>query len=263
MASIIVPVRNGETYLGRALDSVIEAAGNCSYEVIVQDSLSTDGTPGIASGHPGNMMYVRERDAGQSDGLNRGLSKAKGEIVGWLNCDDLYLPGAISTAVELFSADSSVDVVYGDFIVIDGESHVLREYKSSEWSWDRLYRKGNYIFTGATFFHQRVFERFGNFSTRYDYVMDLEFFLRVGAGVRAIHSGRAFAAYRYHPGSKSARRPFQFCREAAQLRRSYLAQSPAGIRGYLAAQAELWLGATTARLRWSRPYSSIRHRKVL
>lgn len=260
LASILVAVRNGEAYLAAALDSVVAAAEANPYEIVIQDAESTDGTQRIATSHPARIRYFRESDDGQSDGLNRALGRSEGDFVGWFNADDLYLPGAISAAAAIFEADPSVDVVFGDWNVVGSESNLLREHHVGAWEWKELYRKGNYVFTGATFFRRTVFERFGVFSTELDYVADLEYFLRVGADVRAVHAGRALGAFRYHHESKSGSKRFHFCTEAAAVRRRFLNAPGAGYNAYVRAQAVLWLSASIAPLRYTKPYSAMRRR---
>jgi glycosyltransferase involved in cell wall biosynthesis len=258
LTSILVPVRNGERFIAAALDSAIAAAGDRPYEVVVQDAMSNDRTAQIVSQYPSIVHYVREQDSGQADGLNRALSRASGDIVGWLNADDLYEPGVFAAAVELFEADSAVDVVYGDWTVIDEDGRCLRDFQPRPWNWDRLYWKGNYIFSGATFFRRRVFDRFGCFSTDYNYVMDLEFFLRIGRHVSAVSAHRRFGAFRMHNESKSGSQEFRFCMETARLRRQYLSGGDATLRAYARAQGLQWVGAATTSLRYSPLYSRFR-----
>lgn len=257
-ASILLPVRNGEKYLGQALDSVTAAAGSQPYEVLVQDGLSTDRTKQIAASHPANVSYICEADSGQTDALNRALKRSIGDFIGWLNADDIYLPHAIEFAAQVFQTDPAADIAFGDYQIINERSEILREHRPGAWSWQRLYAKGNYIFTGATFFRREVFEQFGPFNTEYQYVADLEFFLRIGAGVRAVNVHRELGAFRYHRESKSGSQRFHFCTEAASLRKQH---RPARVRGklaYVRAQSELRLSAAIMPIRYTKTYSRAR-----
>lgn len=256
--SILMPVRNGETYLREALDSVVEAARDQPYEVLIQDCLSTDRTKEIALSHPANVGYVCEADSGQTDALNRALRRSKGDVVGWLNADDLYLPNAVEAAAALFAIDPAADVAFGDYQVIDEHSQILRRHRPGVWRWRRLYAKGNYIFSGATFFRREIFEQFGPFSTDYEYVADLEFFLRIGARVRAVNVNQELGAFRYQRDSKSGAQRYRFCAEAALVRKKH---RPAGAYGrlvYARAQSELRVSAAVMPLRYTRTYSQAR-----
>jgi glycosyltransferase involved in cell wall biosynthesis len=258
LASILLPVRNGERYLRQALDSVVAAAGSRPYEVLVQDGLSTDLTSEIVNSHRANVKYVREADFGQTDALNRALQRSRGDVIGWLNADDLYLPHAIEVAAGLFEADPLADVVFGDYQVVNARSELLRHHRPGEWNWQRLYMKGNYIFTGATFFRREVFEQFGVFSTEYEYVADLEFFLRIGPHIRAVSAHADLGAFRYHTDSKSGSQRFRFCTEAASLRREHRPAGPLGRLACMRAQSELWAAATIMPIRYTKMYSRAR-----
>jgi glycosyltransferase involved in cell wall biosynthesis len=257
--SILLPVRNGEKFLTQALDSVSKAAGSQPYELVIQDGLSTDRTREIVSAHPANIRYARERDHGQTDALNRALRRSTGDFVGWLNADDTYAPLAIERAAQVFRDSADTDIVFGNFTVIDENSAVLREHHPGEWSWKRLYMKGNYIFSGATFFRRDVFERFAPLDTQYEYGADFEFFLRIGAFVNATYVDSEFGAYRYHTQSKSGSQRFRFCAEAASVRRQH---RPSGaLDGWLAyarAQSEAWIATAVMPLRYTGAYSRAR-----
>lgn len=257
-ASILLPVRDGGAYLRQALDSVITAAGDQPYELLIQDGMSTDDTERIAAAHSASIRYVRTPDDGQTDALNRALDRSSGDLIGWLNADDIYLPKAIQVAAEAFEAHPAVDIVFGSYYVIDAQSAILRHHRPGSWDWNRLYTSGNYIFTGATFFRRSVFDRSGHFDARYEYVADFEFFLRIGAQVRALNVGQGLGAFRYHQMSKSGAQRFRFCAEAASVRRQYRAPGLPGLLSYGRAQSILWLAAAVAPVRYTRAYSRAR-----
>jgi glycosyltransferase involved in cell wall biosynthesis len=257
-ASILLPVRNGEKYLEEALDSVRTAAGSQPYELLVQDGLSSDGTQPIIGRHGANIKFVSEADSGQPDALNRALRRAEGDFVGWLNADDLYLPHAIELVARAFQENPAADVVYGGFQIVDERASVLRHHDPGQWSWAKLYAKGNYIFSGASFFRRSVFERFGSFSTEHEYVADFEFFLRIGRGVRAVNVHRELGAFRYHRASKSGSERFRFCAEAASVRKQYRPPFARGRLDYARAQSELWVSAAMLPVRYTRTYSRAR-----
>jgi len=79
---------------------------------------------------------------GQSDALNRARSRATGDVVIWLNADDRLVPGVLAAAMAAFELDSDLAFAYGDFDMIDGAGAVIRRYRSSPYSWDRVYARG-------------------------------------------------------------------------------------------------------------------------
>src|SRR5262249_25886537 len=117
--SIVMPSFRQAHYIDRSIRSIL----NQRYpdtELIVIDGGSQDGTVAILESYARQLAYWRsEPDQGQSDALNKGFRQATGEIVGWLNSDDLYLPGAFQDVARVFNAHPEIDVVYGDWFAID------------------------------------------------------------------------------------------------------------------------------------------------
>ena len=113
LISIVTPSFNQANFIGEALESVrLQKYENCEHLVI--DGLSTDGTIDLlrhesSINRQQKLFWVSERDSGQSEALNKGFRQATGEIIGWLNSDDVYYPGAISAACDFLDTHPSVD----------------------------------------------------------------------------------------------------------------------------------------------------------
>lgn len=259
--SILIPSYNARTWIEETIESALRQSVS-PHEIFVQDGGSTDGTVELLRGYP-ELRYASEPDRGQSDALNRALSRTTGDIIGWLNADDVYAPGALMRVEEAFRTQTSVDVVYGDFALIDQRGQRIRWYYVSEWDWRRFISHGCYIFSGATFFRRSVFDRFGMFDESLHYCMDLEFLLRLGSDVETFHIPEVLGSLRIHDLSKSGSVAYRFVSEAHRVRWRYSAASPA-LRGAAVISDVRQLAYLASRRFWlSRIWRSARSEKRL
>ena len=236
--SIVTPSYNQLEFIEAALRSV-QHQGYQKLEHLVIDGASTDGSVQLLTRLAGlpdwkHLVWRSEPDEGQSDALNKGFKMASGDIIGWLNSDDLYRPGCFHAVVQAFEQNPEVDVVYGDSTWIDELGRCLRIRREIEFSRFVLaYHRVLYIPTTSTFFRRRVFDE-GNFlDPQYHYAMDYDFFLRLAqAGYRFRHIRALLADFRLHPASKSGSQTEKFQLEHNQItrRRSpVLSRLPRGI----------------------------------
>jgi glycosyltransferase involved in cell wall biosynthesis len=159
LVSVITPSYNQAEYIEECLLSV----NNQDYpeiEHIVVDGGSEDGTINLLRGYEGryNLNWVSEPDKGQSEAVNKGFLKAEGEIVGWINSDDVYLQSAVSSAVAHFSSQPDSKWVYGDAYWINQDGKVVNIYKSDNFSLKDLLLRGMYIPQPTIFFRKQVLE---------------------------------------------------------------------------------------------------------
>lgn len=203
LVSIVTASYNQAQFIEETLRSVRDQ-DYPEIEHLVIDGASTDGTVDILRRYEGtyNMRWISEPDRGHADALCKGFRQAQGEILAWLNSDDLYLPGAVATSVETFQEHPETDLVYGDVMIIDGPG---REYGVR-----RLTRMDRYDFLGqgnclaqpATFWTRRIYDHVGGIDARYYFQMDLEFFIRVAQAGRLRHIRSVLAKIRMHPDGK-------------------------------------------------------------
>lgn len=130
--SIIMPVKNGEKYIRQAIDSILDQRYS-NYELIVQDSLSIDSTSEIVRSYSDQRIKIyTEKDLGQSDALNKGFGKASGDLIFWLNSDDMLAPNFFKRVSCFFELNPRAVVVYGSTLFIDENGRVLFANKAAQ-----------------------------------------------------------------------------------------------------------------------------------
>lgn len=191
--SIITPSFNNLTYLRRCCASVADQTG-MDVQHFVVDGASTDGTADWLRAR--QQSYLSEPDRGMYDALNKGLDRARGDIVSWLNCDEQYLPGTLAAVADAFERHPEVDVLFGDALLIrpDGTLAAYRKSHPLRAAW--LAASHLYALSCTLFFRRRVIAAGFRFDASYRMVSDLDFILRIlRAGHRSHHLSRYLAAY--------------------------------------------------------------------
>lgn len=204
--SIVMPSFNHAHFIERSLNSVVNQ-GHEGTQLIVMDGGSTDGTPAVLARYGQDIALWRsEADRGQSDALNKGFRHAGGDIFGWLNSDDIYLPGAFSHVAALFESHPEIEVVYGDWYSVDTEDRIRERHLGLACSRGQLITEGFFCNAQAMFWRGRLHERFGEFDLRLHYTMDYDLILRLLslAGRRAfLRTQRPLGCFRVYPGQKT------------------------------------------------------------
>jgi glycosyltransferase involved in cell wall biosynthesis len=203
--SIITPSYNQGLYIEETILSVLsQNYGNREY--LVLDGGSTDETARIIEKHRERIdYYVSERDSGMSDAINKGFRACHGDVIGWLNSDDTYLPGCLDTVASLFRTHPEVDVVYGDFVYTDEKNRAIRRKRVLRRMHRHFMMFENIIGQPSSFFRGRVIEKIGGLNEALSYEMDWEFYIRaMAAGCRFLHVRRDLSTYRLHRVAKSS-----------------------------------------------------------
>lgn len=209
--SIVTPSLNQGEYLPEALQSV--ACQNYpALEHLVFDGGSTDSSVRMLAALSGSpewrhLRWVSRPDRGQSDALNQGFRQARGDVFGWLNADDRYLPGCFETVARFFTHHPEVDIVYGDYRWIDQCGTVMQVRREIGFSrFVLMYHHVLFVPSTATFLRRRIFDQ-GNFlDPTYHYAMDFEFFLRLSQqGCKFRHLPKMLADFRWQTANKSRR----------------------------------------------------------
>lgn len=216
LVSIITPSFNQATYLEQTLTSVL-GQDYPRLEYLVVDGSSTDGSVDIIKKYADKLTFwVSEKDSGQAEAINKGLSRARGKIIAWLNSDDTYLPGTISAAVKAFEANPDALLIYGDMLAVDeyGETINLLEYRQL-----RLEELLCFEIIGqpAVFMSREALERAGLLDPSYHYFLDHHLWLRIALQGPILHVKETWATARYHPEAKNRAKSTEFGREAFRI----------------------------------------------
>lgn len=178
--SVITPSFNQGQFILRTLESVQKQAISGLVHVVM-DGKSTDQTVEVlkhAAQTMPHLTWISEKDGGQAHAVNKGILATTGEIIGWLNSDDVYYPQAIESVLEIFQKHPDVDVVYGMADHIDINDQPFEPYPSEPWDEGRL-KSICFICQPALFFRRRVVEQYGLLDESLNYCMDYEYWLRL------------------------------------------------------------------------------------
>lgn len=237
--SIVTPSYNQGRFIERTLQSVLsQDIGGLEY--LVMDAGSTDQTLPILARYADRLSWVSEPDRGPSDAINKGFRRASGPIMGWLNSDDVYYPGALNAVLAFFERHPEVDVVYGDTHHIDEHDSILEVYPTEDWNWERL-KEACFISQPAAFFRRKIFDAFGPLAVGIR-GMDYDFWLRLGKNhVRFAHLPQFLAATRLHKDAFTMAQRIAVHSEINSITRKHLSRTPdRWLFGYAHAVAEAW-----------------------
>lgn len=206
--SIVTPCLNAIATIEETLSSV-EAQGYPDVQHLVIDGGSTDGTLELLRSGRWDVEVHSGPDQGLSDALNKGLRLATGAVVGWLNADDIYLPGALQAVADAHLADPAAAWITGHCRIIDAESREIRagvtRYKSAllrRYRYSTLLMQ-NYISAPATFLATDRLADIGEARLDQRYSMDYDLWLRAGRISPPAIIDRQIAAFRMAPGTLS------------------------------------------------------------
>ena len=165
---------------------------------------SSDGTREMLQRRAGELAYwVSEPDRGQTDAINKGFARARGQILAWLNSDDTYLPNAVAEAVDFLQAHPEAGMVYGNANLVDEGGAQLGKFPARQTDYRRLRRGYVHIPQQAAFFQAELWRQVGPLDPSFYFAMDYDLWVRL-ARVSALHyTARTWANFRLHGGGKS------------------------------------------------------------
>jgi glycosyltransferase involved in cell wall biosynthesis len=215
--SVVTPTFNAARYLDATLQSVAAIAS--PHEHLVSDGGSTDGTVELLRAWEARgVRWVSEPDRGQTHGVNKGLERARGDLVVWINGDDEVVPEGIDAAVAHLDAHPDCQAVYGGLNFTDADGALRRAYRPAPWSFRRYLFIGDYVPTPTIVFRRSRAEAVGPLDEGWVDAADYDFYLRLLHGVRVDRLDRALVRFRYHPASKSGRDVWRQQDEALAIR---------------------------------------------
>jgi glycosyltransferase involved in cell wall biosynthesis len=230
LVSIVTPSFNTGRYIGDAVASVLSQDYR-NIEYFVMDGGSTDNTVDVLKKAGPRCQWVSHRDGGQSDALNKGILKSRGQILGWLNSDDTYAPGAVNAAVEYLWANPDVAAVYGDAHFTDAEGKFIAKCVHVEpFNLHRLLHYSDFIVQPAVFFRRSAFDAVGGIDTNLHWCMDYDLWLKMASkGLKFAHLPQHLANFRWLAENKTATGTWGRLREIE----SVVARYGEGTHGYL------------------------------
>ena len=223
--SVVIPSYNQAAYLPATLASVC-AQDYPEIEVLVFDGGSTDGSVDIlkqwtrsAGGKP--IRWVSKKDGGQADAINLGLRESTGDVLAYLNSDDVYYAGALSVVAEHFHSRPDCLALYGRAHHLKADGSIMEEYPTEPWNYDRLLDVC-YLCQPAVFWRREVIERFGVFDDALHFALDYEYWLRVGRVVPFHYlDGYFLAGSRVHGETKTLSQRVPAHLEIARVMKKY------------------------------------------
>lgn len=224
--SVVTPSYNQGQFIRATIESVLsQQIPDLQY--LVMDGGSGDETVEILKEYEDRLFFVSERDEGTADAVNKGFALCQGEIIGWLNSDDIYYPQALRRVEELFAMHPEIDVIYGCAHHIDEHGIIVEEYPTEEWSFEGLVNHC-IISQPAAFFRRSVVEKFGSLAKAHKYCVDYEFWIRLAKkGARFLFVPEHFAATRLHNQAKTVASRLQCHADVNDIMVEHLGYVPA------------------------------------
>jgi glycosyltransferase involved in cell wall biosynthesis len=210
--SVVTPSFNGRRFLDATARSILSQSGEFALEWIVTDGGSTDGTLDyLRRLSDPRLRLLSEPDRGQSDAINKGLALATGDVVAWLNTDDLYTPGALDAVARAFAVNPDAQWLVGRYEVIDEQGAPIRSavvrYKERSlrrYSYRGLLRE-NFISQPAVFWRREFGKSVGPLDESLHWTMDYDLWLRMGRRSAPLFLDAVLAQFRLHPASKTGK----------------------------------------------------------
>lgn len=223
--AIVTPSYNQGRFITATIDSVL-TQNYPSLAYCVQDGASDDSTRDVLKSYGDRLSWHHEPDGGQANGINRGFARLGGDIMAYLNSDDVLLPGTLAYVARAFRDHPDVDVVYGHRIYIDQQGLevgrcVLPPHHAQTLKWL------DYVPQETMFWRRRVWDTIGPFDESFEFALDWDFILRAqAAGFRFMRLPRFLGCFRVHDRQKSTSLAHIGEREMLRLRRQHLGGTP-------------------------------------
>ena len=226
--SIVMPSFNQAAFIERSILSVL----NQDYpnlQFIIMDGGSTDGTVDVIRKYEKHLSWRSEPDQGQSDAINKALQLTDGELVGWLNSDDVYFPGALLRMHQLARKRPAAVLLSGTVALIDGNDRIVRISKFIRPTSLRLLYEGLVMSSQGVFWRREVQARTGLYDPTLHHAMDMDFWLRVLRHGRAEFVPQLVGGFRVHAGTKTSVAGYRGCSETRAIRKRYNVDDQTGI----------------------------------
>jgi glycosyltransferase involved in cell wall biosynthesis len=201
--TVVTPSYNQAKFLEKTIQSVL----NQDYEdleYIIIDGGSDDGSVDIIRKYEDKLAFwISEKDMGQTDAINKGFSKASGDVLAWLNSDDTYEPGAIAEAVTYLEKYPQVGLLYGDGNFIDAEDKIIGQFPSRQTDYQRLRNGYVHVCQQAAFFRAELWQQVGPLDPSFYFAMDYDLWVRLAKISEVKYEPKLWANFRLHGDTKT------------------------------------------------------------
>ncbi len=239
--SIITPSYNQAAFLELTLKSVLDQ-DYPNLEYLVADGASSDGSAEIIERYGSRLAWwVSEPDKGQAEAVNKGFARARGEYVGWVNSDDLLMPGALRRAAEALAANPALSMVFGDVISINERGETINVMRYGDWGLDDL-MTFHIIGQPGVFFRRAALEQAGTLDLSYHFLLDHQLWLRLAQTGEMAYIPQPQAAARYHAQAKNIAQATRFGEEAYRIV-AWMATQPKLAERLPGLRRKVWAGA--------------------
>ena len=216
LVSIITPSYNQAAYLEQTILSVLNQDFS-RIEYILVDGASTDGSVEIIKKYAGKFSYwVSEKDRGQADAINKGFTRATGDIVAWLNSDDYYLQGTVSAAVKVFEENPDAVLVYGNMLAVDEHSKTFNTLSYKQLTLEDLLCF-QIIGQPAVFMRRSALNKTSGLNPDFHFLLDHLLWIHIAKQGKILHVDQTWSAARYHAEAKNRAKAAEFGREAFRI----------------------------------------------
>jgi glycosyltransferase involved in cell wall biosynthesis len=203
LVSIVTPSFNQARFLDETIQSVLSQKYP-HIEYMIVDGGSTDQSAEIIRRYQASLAWwVSEPDQGQTDALNKGFSRAHGDILAWINSDDTYYPEAVSEAVDYLASHPEVGMVYGDANLVDETGKILGRFPARQTDYQKLRRGYVHIPQQAAFFRADLWRQVGPLDPSFYFAMDYDLWVRLSKISSLKYQPRLWANFRLHGQGKS------------------------------------------------------------
>lgn len=218
LISIVTPSYNQGQFIERTIQSVI-SQDYPRLQYLVMDGGSTDETVKILKKYSSVLSWVSQKDGGQTDAINQGMLQAKGDILAYLNSDDVYLPGTLKKVGRFFVSHPRVNFAYSHGKLINADDELMGFYNDSAMDYQKLWG-GCGISQPTTFWRRKVYETIGPFNPSYHFTMDYEYWVRVSQQY-ALHylPQEVWAAARIHEAAKTVSQSQKLFSDAIRMQK--------------------------------------------
>jgi glycosyltransferase involved in cell wall biosynthesis len=244
--SVITPSFNQGDFIRHTIESVL-AQGGGGWEHVIVDGGSTDHSVSILKEYP-HLIWVSEPDEGQSDALNKAMRRSSGELIFWINSDDVVAPGAFAAARSFFAEQTDAHIVCGNAVTIDQKGRETSRFppRADANKIRRPWDGDTSIHQPSLVFRRGVYETVGKFDVSLNCAMDYDFFLRASSHFTFHHLPVDFGLFRKYPGTKTGGGTMWSFPEVCESLIRYVRETGQGsvrwttVRAYLA-QANSWV----------------------